>query len=134
MPAALIAALAPIGTLAFVALIVWRLFPGGVPGTLTAWTQYRTTTTARTKALDSDERTSRIGMEMLRLSYGTDPRAGSPDHARCPRAAARQSRRSPALNGPWRALPAPGRADHGPDHGRDRGVDRLAGVDVVGQF
>lgn len=71
VPAALIAALAPTGTLAFVALIVWRLFPGGVPGTLTAWTQYRTTTTARTKALDPDERTSRIGMEMLRLAYGT---------------------------------------------------------------
>lgn len=84
MPAALINALTPLGTtFAFVAVVVWRLFPGGLPEMLTAWTQYRTTTTARTKALDTDEGTSRIGMEMLRLSYGT---GGGPETQTAPAA------------------------------------------------
>lgn len=83
MPAALIAALAPTGTLAFVFLIVGRLFPGGIPEMLTAWTRYRTTTTARKKALGTDERKSRIGMEILRLSYGT---GGGPDTEAAPAA------------------------------------------------
>lgn len=83
MSAALITSLAPTGTLAFFALLVWRLFPGGVPEMLTAWTRYRTTTTARDKALDEDERTSRIGMEMLRLSYGA---GGGPETQTTPAA------------------------------------------------
>jgi len=91
--APLIAALTQLGTpFAFAVVIIWRLFPGGLPGMLNAWTRYRTTTTARGLVEESDADKRQAGVDMVRAVCGT---GGGPDTQTAPTA----QEQPPALPG-----------------------------------